>query len=166
LGEKEMKTFYEVGHNTVKKERHSIGGKKKEVLVHRKGSTRGFGPGREEVPEKYRKIGQPILVGGTMGTSSYVLAGTEKGMEETFGSAIHGAGRKMSRVKAIKSWKAEDIIKGLKDKGITVKGHGFKGIAEEAPEAYKDVVSVVDVMHNAGIVKKVVQVKPLISIKG
>ncbi len=166
LGEKEMKTVYEVGHNTVKKEKHKIDGKKKEVLVHRKGSTRGFGPGRKEVPEAYRKVGQPILVGGTMGTSSYVLAGTEKGMEETFGSAIHGAGRKMSRVKATKSWRAEDIVEELKDKGIIVKGHGFKGIAEEAPGAYKDVVSVVDVMHNAGIVKKVVQVKPLISIKG
>ena len=166
IKEKEIKTFYEIGHNTCKIEKHLINGKQKEVLVHRKGSTRAFGPGRKEVPKKYRKIGQPVLVGGTMGTHSYILHGTEKGMQNTFGSAIHGAGRIMSRHQAKKNWKAQDVIKNLEKKGIIIKGHSLNGVSEEAPGAYKQVDDVVNVMHNTGIAKKVVKVKPLISIKG
>ncbi len=166
LNGKEIKTFYDVGHNTAKIEKHEIDGEKKEVLVQRKGSTRGFGPGREEVPEKYRSVGQPVLVGGTMGTCSYVLVGTEKAMQETFGSTIHGAGRTMSRVQATKQWRGETVVRELAEKGILIKAHGWKGIAEEAPNAYKNVTDVVDVMHNAGITKKVVKVKPLVCIKG
>lgn len=164
--EKEIEMLYGIGHNTAKVEKHDVDGTQKELLVQRKGATRGFGPGREEVPEKYRKVGQPILIGGTMGTSSWILKGTEKGMHETFGSTVHGAGRVMSRVKATKQWRGNQVIADLKKQGIIVKGHGMKGIAEEAPGAYKDVVDVVDVMHQAGISTKVAKVRPLISIKG
>ena len=166
IGEKEVETLYDVGHNTAKIEEHDVDGEKKKLLVHRKGSTRGFGPGRKEVPEAYRKVGQPVLVGGTMGTSSYILSGTERGMRETFGSTVHGAGRLMSRIQAKKNWRANDVIKELRAKGIIIKGHSLAGVAEEAPNAYKDVTDVVNVMHNAGITNKVVKVKPLISVKG
>ena len=166
VDEEEIKTFYEIGHNTAKLERHKVDGKTKNLIVLRKGSTRAFGPGREEIPETYRKIGQPVLVGGTMGTHSYILHGTEKGMENTFGSAIHGAGRRMSRNQAKKTWRGTDLVKQLNKRGIIVKGHSFAGLAEEAPDAYKDVEKVIDVMHNSGIAKKVVSVKPYICIKG
>jgi len=158
----EVRTFYEIAHNTCKLEKHDG----KELLVHRKGATRAFGPGRKEVPKDYRSIGQPVLVGGTMGTCSYILHGTKKGMEETFGSACHGAGRNMSRVQAKKQFWGEDVLKELGAKGVIIKGHSKTGVAEEAPGAYKDVTEVVNVMHNSGIAKKVVKVKPLISIKG
>ena len=166
IDEEEIKTFYEIGHNTAKIEKHKVDEKEKELLVLRKGSTRAFGPGREEIPRQYRKIGQPVLVGGTMGTSSYILHGTQKGMEETFGSAIHGAGRNMSRVQAKRTWRAENLLKELESKGIIIKGHSLAGVAEEAPGAYKEVKDVVNVMHNSGIALKVVRVKPLVVIKG
>nr|MBC8444265.1 RtcB family protein [Candidatus Woesearchaeota archaeon] len=121
---------------------------------------------REEVPEKYRAVGQPVLVGGTMGTCSFILHGTEKGMKDTFGSAIHGAGRQMSRHQAKRQWKGVNIVEQLAKKGIIIKGHSIGGVAEEAPGAYKDVEEVVDVMHLSGVAKKVVMVKPLISVKG
>lgn len=162
----EIQTFYEIGHNNVKLENHEVDGKMKELLVHRKGATRAFGPGRDEVPKAYRSIGQPVLVGGTMGTSSYILHGTDFGMKETFGSAIHGAGRMMSRNQAKREWKGNDIVRALAKKGIIIRGHSLSGIAEEAPNAYKVVEQVVDVMHNSGVAKKVVSVKPMISIKG
>ena len=157
----DIKTFYDIGHNTAKLEKHD-----KKLVVLRKGSTRAFGPGRDEVSKKYRKIGQPVLVGGTMGTCSYILHGTELGMKDTFGSAIHGAGRAMSRTQAKRNWRGTDIVKTLEKKGIIIKGHSFSGVAEEAPGAYKKVDQVVDVMHNSGVAKKVVKLKPLISIKG
>ena len=159
---KEVKTFYEIGHNTCKLETHNG----KELLIHRKGSTRAFGPGRKEIPEKYRSIGQPVLVGGTMGTCSFILHGTEHGMEETFGSAIHGAGRCMSRHEAKRKWTGEEVKENLLKKGIIIKSHSIKGISEEAPDAYKKVENVVDVMHESDIARKVVKVKPLICIKG
>ena len=162
----EIETFYEIGHNNVKIEKHEVDGKMKELMVHRKGSTRAFGPGRDEVPKAYRDVGQPVLVGGTMGTSSYILHGTDFGMKETFGSAIHGAGRRMSRNQAKRKWKANDIVRSLAKKGIIIRGHSLNGIAEEAPDAYKAVEQVVDVMHYSGVAKKVVSVKPMISIKG
>lgn len=162
----EIKTLYDVGHNTCKFEKHKIGKKSETLLVHRKGSTRAFGPNRKEIPTKYRKVGQPVLIGGTMGTSSYILHGTEEGMNETFGSSAHGAGRKMSRTQAKKLYKGETIVNDLNKKGIFVRGHGFKGVAEESPEAYKDVNSVVEVLHKTGISKKVVKTKPLVCIKG
>lgn len=164
--EKEIKTFYEIGHNTAKLEEHTVDGKKKKLIVHRKGATRAFGPGRKEVTDTYRKIGQPVIIGGTMGTSSFILHGTTLGMEETFGSACHGAGRIMSRHQAKNEFWGENIIKELAKKGIVIRGHSKGGVAEEAPGAYKDVEEVINVMHNSGIAKKVVRMKPLISIKG
>lgn len=154
--------LYHIGHNTCKKEEHTG----KLVYVHRKGATRDFGPGRKEVPAPYRGVGQPVIVGGTMGTCSFILHGTALGMEKSFGSAIHGAGREMSREQAKKRYWGETVVKDLEKKGIRVKGHSMAGIAEEAPGAYKDIINVVDCMHNSGISKKVVMLKPLINIKG
>jgi tRNA-splicing ligase RtcB len=159
-------TFYEVGHNTVKQEKHLLDGVGKELMVHRKGATRAFGPGNLEVPAKYRPVGQPVLIGGTMGTHSYILHGTAQGMAETFGSACHGAGRAMSRMAAIKTFRADNLVQNLKNQGIIIKGHSKAGLAEEAPESYKDVDLVVNVMHEAGIIRKVAKLKPLICIKG
>lgn len=166
LKEKEVKTFYEIAHNTCKLEEHDVDGKLKQLLVHRKGSTRAFGPGRKEIPIKYRKAGQPVLVGGTMGTHSYILHGTKKGMEETFGSAVHGAGRAMSRTQAKKQWRGTDILKELSKKGIIIKSKSISDVAAESPGAYKSVTEVIDAIHNSGISKRVVKVKPLISVKG
>ncbi|MFH1588420.1 MAG: RtcB family protein, partial [Candidatus Diapherotrites archaeon] len=166
INEKQIQTLYDVGHNTAKIEEHLINGKKKKVLVQRKGSTRGFGPGRIEVPEKYRKVGQPVLIGGSMGTNSFILKGTEKAMNETFGSTIHGAGRTKSRTQAKKELTAGEIVRDLERKGIIVKGHSFNGIAEEAPDAYKNVLEVVEVVHKSGISEKVAKLRPLICIKG
>ncbi|MFQ6084303.1 MAG: RtcB family protein [Candidatus Aminicenantia bacterium] len=162
----EIKTFYGVGHNTCKVEEHEVNGKLKKLYVHRKGSTRCFGPGRKEIPQSYRSIGQPALIGGTMGTYSYILYGTNKGMSETFGSAVHGAGRRMSRRQAKKQWWGEKLQKELEKKGIFVKGHSMAGLAEEAPGAYKEIRNVVNSIHFAGIAKKVIRVKPLINVKG
>ena len=166
ISEDDIETLYDVGHNTAKEETHLVDGKKTKLLVQRKGSTRGFGPAREEVTAKYRKVGQPVLVGGTMGTHSYILKGTEKAMQETFGSTIHGAGRTMSRTSALKKWTGQEIVSSLAEKGILVKARSIKGVSEEAPGAYKDIDSVVDVMHGAGISMKVAKLKPVICIKG
>ena len=166
LNEDCMPLLYVISHNSLMNEKHKINGKTEELFVHRKGATRAFGPGNEELPHIYKNIGQPVLVGGTMGTCSYILKGTETAMVETFGSACHGAGRKMSRNQAVRTWRTKDITNDLAKKGIIVKGHDWKGIAEESPGAYKDVNQVVDVMHYSGISTKVAKVKPLISIKG
>lgn len=159
-------TLYEVAHNTAKVETHEVGGVLKKLVVHRKGATRAFGPGRPELPEAYRKVGQPVLVGGTMGTYSYILYGTELAMQDTFGSALHGAGRMMSRRQAKKRYWGGDVIKELAERGIVIRAHSNAGVAEEAPGAYKDVEQVVDVMHNAGVIHKVARVRPLICVKG
>jgi tRNA-splicing ligase RtcB len=161
-----IKTFYEIGHNNVKVEVHEVDGQPKKLLIHRKGSTRAFGPGRPEVPEKYRLIGQPVIIGGTMGTHSYILHGTKQGMIETWGSACHGAGRQMSRLQAAKRWRADDLVRELKTRGIIIRGKSKAGLSEEAPGAYKDVDKVVEVMHQAGVIKKVIKMRPLIVIKG
>jgi len=159
-------TLYEVAHNTAKVETHEVGGVLKKLVVHRKGATRAFGPGHPELPEAYRKVGQPVLVGGTMGTYSYILHGTELAMQDTFGSALHGAGRMMSRRQAKKRYWGGDVIKELAERGIVIRAHSNAGVAEEAPGAYKDVEQVVDVMHNAGVIRKVARVCPLICVKG
>lgn len=158
--------LYDVSHNTCKVEEHEAGGKIKRLYIHRKGSTRAFGPGRKEIPEEYRSAGQPVLIGGTMGTCSYILVGTEMGMRQAFGSACHGAGRALSRRQAKKKWRGEALIKDLAARGIIVRAHSYSGAAEEAPGAYKDVTEVVDATHKAGLAKKVVMVKPLACIKG
>jgi len=166
LRDDDIKTMYEVGHNNLKFEKHEVDGALRKLLVHRKGATRAFGAGRSEVPEKYRGVGQPVIVGGTMGTSSYILIGTERGMSETFGSAVHGAGRKKSRKQALREYRGENIIEEMGGRGILIKVHSRKGAAEEAPGAYKDVDSVVSIMEGAGVNSRVVRLKPLICIKG
>ncbi|MHA1961638.1 MAG: RtcB family protein [Candidatus Thorarchaeota archaeon] len=166
LDETGMPLLYVISHNSVMQEEHKADGKVENLLVHRKGATRAFGPGNKELPMEYIKVGQPVLVGGTMGTCSYILKGTEIAMKETFGSACHGAGRRMSRRQALRTWRGEHIINDLAKKGIVAKGHGWKGIAEESPGAYKDVNQVVNVIHGSGIATKVAKVRPLICIKG
>lgn len=159
-------TLYDISHNTCKLEAHDVGGKKRKMYVHRKGATRALGPGRSEVPERYKEVGQPVLIGGTMGTCSYILRGTEFGTMAAWGSACHGAGRSMSRKAATRQFHGGALIQELKGKGIIIKAHSKKGVAEEAPGAYKDVDDVVDSVDKANLAKKVVKVKPLASIKG
>ncbi|MFA6319418.1 MAG: RtcB family protein, partial [archaeon] len=166
LSESEVKTFYDVGHNTAKIETHKFEGKKRKVLVQRKGSTRGFGPNNLAIPKNYRVVGQPVIVGGSMGTNSFILRGTKEAMNETFGSTIHGAGRSMSRSEAISKINGEDLLKKLFEKGIVIKAHSTKGLAEEAPLAYKNIIDVVNTMDLTNISKKVAKLKPIICIKG
>ncbi|MCX8194139.1 MAG: RtcB family protein [Candidatus Pacearchaeota archaeon] len=160
-----VETFYEISHNSCKAEKHNINGKNKVVYVHRKGATRAFGPEREELPKAYRNIGQPVLIGGTMGTFSYILHGTKEG-EKSFFSACHGAGRAMSRTQAKKKWRGSTLIKELEAKGVYVKAHSMSGLAEEAPLAYKAVEDVVDAIHCADLARKVARLKPIGNIKG
>ena len=157
---------YDVCHNIAKFEKHVVDGKTREVCVHRKGATRSFGPGRKEIPEVYRKIGQPVLIPGTMGTASYVLVGTKKSEELTFGSCVHGAGRVMSRSGALKEFRGEDTKKELNKKGIEIKSGSWKSLSEESPGVYKDIEEVVNVVHNLGISKKVARLKPLVVVIG
>ena len=164
--EMDMQIVYDVAHNIAKEETHKVFNREMDVIVHRKGATRAFGPGREEIPLKYREVGQPVLIPGTMGTASYVLCGTETAMEETFGSTAHGAGRILSRSRAKKDYKAEDIEDELASKGIKIKATSKHVVAEEAPGAYKDVDSVVKVSDSTGIAKLVAKVKPLAVTKG
>jgi len=162
----QMNLVYDVCHNIAKKEEHVIDGKKRFVCVHRKGATRSFPPGHPAVCDDYRDVGQPILIPGDMGTSSYVLAGTQKAMEETFGSTCHGAGRVMSRKAAKKASKGRAIQRELEDKGILVRWTGRSTLAEEMPDAYKDISQVVEVVHGAGISKKVAKLRPIAVVKG
>jgi tRNA-splicing ligase RtcB (3'-phosphate/5'-hydroxy nucleic acid ligase) len=157
---------YDVCHNIAKFEKHVIDGISKDILVMRKGATRSFGPGRIEVPEDYRNVGQPVLIPGSMGTASYVLVGTKKAEEISFGSTAHGAGRVESRTFARKNIRSEDIKKELEKKGIDIEAGSYKGIVEEAPSAYKDVDEVVRVSHEAGIGKLVARLKPIMVMKG
>ena len=161
-----LELIYDVCHNMAKMETHEVQGEKKRLCVHRKGATRAFPPGHPEIPSDYQKVGQPVLIPGDMGRCSYVLAGTEQGYEETFGSACHGAGRVMSRHQAIKAAKGRAIARELEDKGIIVRGASKATLAEEIPEAYKDVNDVVNVVHGAGIGNKVARLKPIGVIKG
>jgi tRNA-splicing ligase RtcB len=161
-----MDIIYDVAHNIAKYEEHMVEGQRRNVYVHRKGATRAFGPGRAEVPEKYRDIGQPVLIPGDMGTASYVLLGTDKAMEETFGSTCHGAGRVMSRKAATRKWRGQEVIGRLKDQGIYVRAASQKVAAEEAPDAYKNVDDVVHVADGSGISRLVARMKPLGVVKG
>jgi len=162
----QMNLVYDVCHNIAKKEEHVIDGKKRFACVHRKGATRSFPPGHPAVCDDYRDVGQPILIPGDMGTASYVLAGTQKAMEETFGSTCHGAGRVMSRKAAKKASKGRAIQRELEDKGILVRWTGRSTLAEEMPDAYKDISQVVEVVHGAGISKKVAKLRPISVVKG
>lgn len=161
-----MSLVYDVAHNIAKVETHEVDGKKTKLVVHRKGATRAFPPGHPELPDIYRHTGQPVLIPGDMGRASYVLLGQEGAMKETWGSTCHGAGRVLSRHAAIRQAKGRAIWRELEDRGIIVMSKGRSTLAEEMPEAYKDVSSVVDVVHNAGISRKVVRLKPMGVVKG
>src|SRR5215470_7361585 len=158
--------LYDVSHNTCKVEEHEVDGKRRELFVHRKGATRAFGPGHRDLPPAYRAIGQPVLIGGSMGTSSYVLAGTDQGMSAAFGSACHGAGRSMSRTQATKRWHGRRVVDELAARGILIRSPSQRGVAEEAPGAYKNVSEVVDAADRAGLARKVARLEPLVCIKG
>ncbi len=158
--------LYDVSHNTCKVEKHRVDGQLKKLHVHRKGATRAFGPGHLDLPPELREAGQPVLIGGSMGTASYILGGTEAGMQLAFGSACHGAGRAMSRHQALKNWSGSKVIDDLFGHGIVIRSPSFRGVAEEAPGAYKDVSAVVDSAEQAGLARKVARVVPLICIKG
>jgi tRNA-splicing ligase RtcB len=157
---------YDIAHNMAKVETHEIGGERVKVCVHRKGATRAFGPGFEGLPPEYRDIGQPVLVPGSMGTASFVLVGTTGSMAQTFGSTCHGAGRVMSRAQAKRQVRGEKLKGELEHQGIAVRAGSMSGLAEEAPAAYKDVDRVVEVVHRAGIARKVARLEPFAVIKG
>lgn len=166
LPEAELSLLYDVSHNTCKVEEHAIHGQATRLFVHRKGATRAFGPGHPEVPAALRTVGQPVLIGGTMGTASYVLAGTREGMALAFGSACHGAGRSMSRHRATRQWRGREVVDELANRGILIRSPSYRGVAEEAPGAYKDVSEVVEAADQAGLARKVARLEPLICVKG
>jgi tRNA-splicing ligase RtcB len=162
----DIDVVYDVCHNIGKFEKHRVDGEMRKVCVHRKGATRSFGPGREEIPETYRKYGQPIIIPGSMGTASYVLVGTSKAEEVSFGSTAHGAGRVASRAEGLRTLKGADIVAELKARNIEVKANSIKGVAEEAPQMYKDIDEVIRVSHGIGIGNMVARLVPLGVIKG
>lgn len=162
----DLNLVYDVSHNIGKIETHTINGIDKKLIMHRKGATRAFGPGRPEVPLRYQSVGQPVLIPGTMGTASYVLAGTDGSMNIALGSSCHGAGRKMSRAKAKQAIHGKQLRQQLEHKGIIIRSDSNQGLAEEAPNAYKDIEDVIDVVHGAGLARKVARLKPLAVIKG
>ena len=166
VSDSRLGVVYDVAHNIAKRERHRVGEREMEVLVHRKGATRSFPAGSRFIPPAYRDAGQPVLIPGSMGTASYVLVGTERAMEETFGTVCHGAGRAMSRTAAKKGRDARVETKKLEDQGIILRAETRDGILEEIPEAYKDIDAVVDVVHNAGLARRVARLRPMGVIKG
>jgi tRNA-splicing ligase RtcB len=162
----ELALLYDVSHNTCKLESHKVDGRTKSVFVHRKGATRALGPGHPDLPPVFHDIGQPVLIGGTMGTASYVLVGTTEGETRSFGSSCHGAGRSMSRHAAAKQWQGRQVMRELADRGILIRSPSPRGVAEEAPGAYKDVTAVVDSADQAGLSRKVARLEPLVCVKG
>jgi tRNA-splicing ligase RtcB len=161
-----LEILYDVSHNTCKLEEHTVAGVKKRLFVHRKGATRAFGPGHPGLPEAFRGTGQPVLIGGTMGTASYILVGTAQSEAAAFSSSCHGAGRQMSRHQALRHWSGRQLIDQLAAEGIIIRSPSQRGVAEEAPGAYKDVCAVVDAAHAAKLSSKVARLEPLICIKG
>lgn len=161
-----LELLYDVSHNTCKVETHMIDGERRKLFVHRKGATRAYAPGHPDIPEALRPYGQPVLIGGSMGTSSYILAGAAGSDERAFSSACHGAGRAMSRHEAVKRWHGSAVVDELARRGIIIRSPGFRGVAEEAPGAYKDVSAVVEAAEQAGLANKVARLEPLICIKG
>ena len=162
----DLKLVYDVAHNIAKIEEHLIDGKRVKVWVHRKGATRSFGPGHRDIPADYRSVGQPVLIPGSMGTSSWLLVGTNKAMEISFGSTAHGAGRMMSRAQAKRRFRGGEVRRGLEQRGITVRAASMTVLAEEADPAYKDVDRVAEVSHNVGIATKVARMVPVAVVKG
>jgi tRNA-splicing ligase RtcB len=164
--EARLAMLYDVSHNTCKRETHVVDGEIRTLYVHRKGATRAFGPDHPDLPKELRDIGQPVLIGGTMGTASYILVGTQRSMSLAFGSACHGAGRAMSRHQATRQWRGREIQDELARRGILIRSPSLRGIAEEAPGAYKDVSAVVESAEQAGLARRVAKLEPLICIKG
>ncbi len=161
-----LQQVYDVTHNIAKFETYIVDGVKKKLCIHRKGATRAFGPNHPELPEEYRPVGQPVLIPGSMGTASWVLAGTQKSMEVSFGSACHGAGRLKSRSQAKREVRGEDLVRSLAKKGIIIRAGSMSGVAEEDPAAYKDVDEVIEAVCGAGIARKVARLRPVVVIKG
>jgi tRNA-splicing ligase RtcB len=166
LAAAEVRVLYDVSHNVCKEETHVIDGQPRQLYVHRKGATRAFGPGHPDLPPELRSLGQPVLIGGSMGTSSYVLIGTQQTESLAFSSACHGAGRRMSRTEASKRWRGRELIDDLAARGILIRSPSLRGVAEEAPDAYKEVSRVVDVADATGLAHKVARLEPLVCIKG
>jgi tRNA-splicing ligase RtcB (3'-phosphate/5'-hydroxy nucleic acid ligase) len=162
----ELRLLYDVSHNTCKVEAHAVKGKRRQLFVHRKGATRAFGPGHGSLPVSLRPVGQPVLIGGSMGTGSYILVGGNAAAEKAFASACHGAGRAMSRHAALKQWSGRRIVDDLASQGILIRSPSTRGVAEEAPGAYKDVGAVVAAAERAGLARRVARLRPLICIKG
>ncbi|KTC84077.1 RtcB family protein [Legionella brunensis] len=161
-----LETLFDVSHNTCKQEKHLVSGKEKEIYVHRKGATRAFGPQHPELPIRYKQVGQPVCIGGSMGTGSFILAGNSADTNHAFASACHGAGRQMSRRQALKLWQGRALVDQLRNEGIYIRSCSMRGIAEEAPGAYKDVHKVVEATEFAGLARRVAFLKPLACIKG
>jgi tRNA-splicing ligase RtcB (3'-phosphate/5'-hydroxy nucleic acid ligase) len=161
-----LELLYDVSHNTCKTERHRVDGVERELYVHRKGATRAFGPGHPDLPAEFAAVGQPVLIGGSMGTCSYVLVGTPQGEALSFSSACHGAGRAMSRHAATRRWKGRAVVDELAERGIEIRSPSLRGVAEEAPGAYKDVSEVVRATHEAGLARMVARVEPVVCVKG
>ena len=164
--EHELHLLFDVSHNTCKVEPHVVAGKRRDLFVHRKGATRAFGPGHETLPESLRPVGQPVLIGGSMGTGSYILVGEATSEQKAFSSACHGAGRALSRHAALKQWSGRKIVDELAGQGILIRSPSTRGVAEEAPGAYKDVSAVVAAAEHAGLSRRVARLRPLICIKG
>ena len=162
----ELQLLFDVSHNTCKVERHTVDGKRRELFVHRKGATRAFGPGHESLPAALRPVGQPVLIGGSMGTGSYILVGEPSAEDKAFSSACHGAGRALSRHAALKRWSGRKVIDELASQGILIRSPSTRGVAEEAPGAYKDVSAVVAAAEHAGLARRVARLRPVICIKG
>jgi len=162
----QLDLLFDVSHNTCKVENHRIDGVTRELFVHRKGATRAFGPGHSSLPEALKAVGQPVLIGGSMGTASYVLVGTKESEAAAFSSACHGAGRAMSRHQALRQWRGRQLVDDLAAQGIEIRSPSLRGVAEEAPGAYKDVSAVVDAADHAGLARKVARLRPMVCIKG
>ena len=162
----DLQLLFDVSHNTCKVEMHAVEGKQRELFVHRKGATRAFAPGHDSLPDALRAVGQPVLIGGSMGTGSYILVGEATAEDKAFASACHGAGRALSRHAALKQWSGRKIVDELAERGILIKSPSMRGVAEEAPGAYKDVSAVVAAAEQAGLARRVARLRPLICIKG
>ena len=166
MSEADLSVLYDVSHNTCKVEEHIVDGHQKRLFIHRKGATRAFGPNHPAIPEALRPYGQPVLIGGTMGTASYILVGTPESESRSFSSSCHGAGRQMSRHQASKQWRGRELTDELGRRGIIIRSPSSRGVAEEAPGAYKDVNAVVEASEKAGLSRRVARLEPLICIKG
>lgn len=162
----QLETLFDVSHNTCKREEHVVAGQTKEIYVHRKGATRAFGPHHPSLPERYQNVGQPVCIGGSMGTASYVLAGNSSEINHAFSSACHGAGRQMSRRQALKQWRGDKLIRELEYRKIYIRSRSMRGIAEEAPDSYKDVHQVVEATELSGLARRVALLRPIVCVKG